>query len=172
MKRVYPKDCHPREVCTKARSVFVYKLNAHNWEWHEQTGTDHGTDIVIELVENNSFTGKKIEGQLKGTTSLCILKNGEISYSLDVKMVNYALNTPNPFVLFLVNISNEDVYYLPIQDYFINNEEKLCALMNNHSTINVHIRPDSIMDKNEKKLMMLAKSVYSYDSSGVLKKYS
>ena len=52
MKSKYPNDCSARVVCTKSRSIFVYKINAETWEWHEQTGTDHGTDIILELCEN------------------------------------------------------------------------------------------------------------------------
>ena len=165
-----PKDCSARAISTRARSLVVYKLNAEKWEWHEQTGTDHGTDMVIELVENEDFVNKKIEAQIKGRTTITVLKNGEISFDLDVKTVNYALGSSNAFVLFLVDVTDEIVYYLPIQDYFIANKDKFKAAENNRTTVNVHISADNIVTNNTEKLVDIAKSVYVGGPSDSLKR--
>ncbi len=170
MARRFPKDCSERAVGTRARSLVIYKLDPESWEWHEQTGTDHGTDIVIELVENEQFTNKKIEGQIKGRTSLNFLKNGDITFDLDVKTINYALSSTSAFLLFLVDVENENVYYLPIQDYFIANPNKFDGAENNKSTVAVHIDKDSILDKNASDLCEIAKSVYVDGPSRKLRK--
>jgi hypothetical protein len=165
-----PRDCSAREVSTRARSIVTYKLDAEKWEWHEQTGTDHGTDMVIELVENENFTNKKIEVQIKGRTSISVLKNGDISFGLDVKTVNYALSSSNAFVLFLVDVTSENVYYLPIQDYFIANPDKFDAVENNKTSVNVHISKDNVLNNEAYELCEIAKSVYINGSSRLLKK--
>lgn len=140
------------------------------WEWHEITGTDHGIDILIELVEDEMFLNKKIEGQIKGRSSLKVLKNGEISFDLDVKTVNYALSSSNAFVLFLVNTTEETIYYLPIQDYFIANPKLFDKAENNDCTVNLHIAPDNILSENDIDLREIAKSVYIDGPSKKLRK--
>lgn len=61
MAGIFPEDCSARAVCTRSRGIFTYQIDAEKWEWHEQTGTDHGTDIVLELSENGVFCGKKLK---------------------------------------------------------------------------------------------------------------
>lgn len=165
-----PKDCTARAVSTRARSIVAYKLNPEKWEWHEQTGTDHGTDIVIELVENEEFTNKKIEGQIKGRTSIDFLKCGDVTFDLDVKTINYGLGSSIAFVLFLVDIINETVYYLPIQDYFIANPDKFYGAENNQSTVRVHIDATNTLNSNTNDLYEIAKSVYVGGPSRNLRK--
>ena len=62
MKGCLPKDCQPRVIGTRSRGIFGYKIDASRWEWHELTGTDHGTDVVLELSDDGLFSGKRIEG--------------------------------------------------------------------------------------------------------------
>lgn len=165
-----PKDNSARAVSTRAKTLVVYNLNAEFWEWHEMTGTDHGTDIIIELVENGEYSNKKIEGQIKGRSSLKILKDGNISFDLDVKTINYALSSSTAFVLFLVDTTEEMVYYLPIQDYFIANSQLFESAENNDSTVTLHISPDSIVCNNDSDLREIAKSVYVDGPSKRLRK--
>ena len=163
-----PKDCSARAIGTRARSLVVYKLNSEKWEWHEQTGTDHGTDIGIELVENEEFVNKKIEGQIKGTKCLKKLLNGDITFNMEIKTVKYALNSIHTFVLFLADVSNETVYYLPLQDYFIDNPDKLDIIEKNNKTVTVHIGCKNILNDKADELCMLAKNIYSGYSGGKL----
>ncbi len=160
MSRKLPKDCSARTVCTRSRGIFAYQLDAEKWEWHEQTGTDHGTDIVLELSENGTFTGKKIEGQIKGRAKIDYLKSGRITFDLDVKTVNYALGNSNAFVLFLVDVNKEKIYFLSLQDYFITNPDKICAAKNNETSVTVHLDPDENLVDAGDNLVEIAKSVY------------
>lgn len=66
----YPKDCPARAIGSAARALFPSKLNSQHWEWHEMTGTDHGTDMIIEYIENEEFHNRKVECQIKGTVSM------------------------------------------------------------------------------------------------------
>jgi hypothetical protein len=162
----FPKDSNSREVCTRARGLVVYKLNSHYWEWHEQTGSDHGTDMVFELVENGEFTNRKIIGQIKGRTEITYLKDGMISFDFDVKTVNYAINSSNSFLLFLADVVNEIVYYLPIQEYFMQYPEKLKAARENKETVSVHINSSSILNYDSEELLALAKVTYFVNTCG------
>ena len=155
-----PEDCPSRIICTKSRGIFAYQIDPCRWEWHEQTGTDHGTDIVLELSDGECFSGKIIEGQLKGRTQIEYLKNGNIKFDLEVKTINYALNKAYPYVLFLVDVTEETVYYLAIQDYFIDNPERFKAAENNKSTVTLHISPDNTLTENPNELVAIANRVY------------
>ncbi len=156
-----PKDCSARAICTRSRGIFAYQLDAERWEWHEQTGTDHGTDIVLELVEDGEFCGKKIEGQLKGRTKIEYLRSGKIRFELEVKTINYALSSSNAFVLFLVDVTGEKTYFLPLQDYFIANPDKIDAAGNNDTTVTVHLNVDDNLVDNGDTLIEIAKSIYA-----------
>ena len=163
MQKRLPKDVPARVVATRARSLVAYKLDAQMWEWHEQTGTDHGTDMMIELVEGEVYTNRKIEIQIKGRTTLTHLSTGDISIEIDVKTVNYALSSANAFVVFLVDVTKEDVYYLSIQEYFIHNPEKLKAASNNKASINLRIPAGNIINGNVEELCSIAKNTYIFD---------
>ena len=116
------------------------------------------------------FSNKKIEVQIKGRSSIYKLKNGDISFGLDVKTINYALGSSNAFVLFLVDIEEEIVYYLPIQEYYISNPDMFSAIENNSSTVNVHINTQNVLNVNADELCDLAKRVYVNGPSRELKR--
>lgn len=119
----FPKDCSARAICTRARSIVPYRLDSEVFDWQELTGTDHGTDMVIEYVEEGIFRNYKLECQIKGTTEPNFLRNGDLSFALDIKTIGYALGCPRSFILLLVDVNREDVYYLPLQHYFIENKD-------------------------------------------------
>lgn len=159
---IYPKDCNTRKICSKARAIFPNKLNLDYWEFHEITGTDHGTDMIIEYIENDEFKSYKIECQIKGTTIMKKYKTkNNISYPLDVKTINYALNCKNAFILVVVDIITEEVYYITLQDYFIANRDCFESLNKNTSTINIHMfESDKLTKENDDDLRAVAKSTY------------
>lgn len=167
-----PKDCPSRVIGAKARAIVHYAIPAENWEFHEMTGSDHGIDCSIELVEDNEFMNKRIEGQIKGTRNIHFLKDGSISFAMDVKTINYGLESPTAFVLFLVDVDEEIVYYLPIQDYFVSDKSRFEQLANNQKTINLRVPTDNIIGSNDFELQQIAKSVYVGGPSNSLHRVS
>lgn len=171
MDLIYPLDTETRSISTRARSIAVNKVNSDHWEWGEKTGTDHGTDLELEYSENGKFTGKKIIAQIKGTKKISILQNGQISFAFEVKTINYALNTPDPFVLLLVDVINDVMYYLPIQEYFLNNPALIDSFHENKSTFTVHIDPNQVLNyDNDEDLCKLTNYIYLGGSSNKLRK--
>lgn len=156
----FPKDCNSRVIGSVARQQVHAAFNAVNWEYHEITGTDHGIDCTIELIESEEWHNHKIEGQIKGTKSPNIISDGTFSFSMDVKTINYGLSSANAFVLFYVDVAKENVYYLPIQDYFIANPAMFDKLDNNKATLNVRISKDNLVTSDDFELQEIAKSVY------------
>lgn len=156
-----PRDCTERVIGAEARKMVHFQFPSEHWEYHEETGRDTGRDCVIELVENDQFINKKIEGQIKGTRKPKILDGGSFfTFPLDIKTINYGLSSSAAFVLFYVLVDEGTVYYLPIQDYFIANPDLFDRLQRNEKTMNVHIPLDNIVSDNDFELQQIAKSIY------------
>lgn len=126
-----PKDSHSRVIGAEARQIVHSSFDVEHWEYHETTGTDHGLDCIIELVENEEWGNKKIEGQIKGTKCPYILKNKKmISFPFDIKTINYGLGSSITFVLFLVDVITKTVYYFHCKIILLLTQYCLIALRN------------------------------------------
>lgn len=89
---------------------------------------DYGIDYEIEIVNDEFVSGNRIWIQLKGKeiihirTKELIDPSGEkieknyISYSLSVDYIQYILSCGFPVLLFVVDITGEQCYWLPIQN--------------------------------------------------------
>lgn len=166
-----PKDCHARVIGAEAWKLVHYKFPSKNWEYHEQTGRDNGLDCVIELVENEEWNNKKIEGQIKGTMNPNLLKDDKsFSCEISTKTVLYGLSSSIAFVIFYVDVKNESVYYLPLQDYFISNPKNYEKLEKNRQNISIHIPIDNIVSNDDFDLQQIAKSTYVDGPSRKLRK--
>lgn len=156
-----PKDDSNRVTGAKGRQLVHSAFPAERWEYREITGVDRGIDCEIELVENDEFTGKKIQGQIKGTSAPKKLKTeNAFSFPFETKTILYALNQPSAFVLFYADVVAKAVYYLPIQDYFIANPAYFDKLDTTQEKINVHIPCDNVVSEEDFDLQQIAKSVY------------
>lgn len=166
-----PKDCEQRVIGSTARGIVHYKFPKKNWEYHEVTGSDHGIDCIIELIENEEYQNKKIEGQIKGSKNpKQLAKEACFSFSMEIKTIIYGLSSSSAYVLFFVDNSTENVYYLPIQDYFISNPQLFDTLETDQKTLNVHVPIDNIVSENDFELREIAKSVYVEGPSRKLRK--
>ena len=156
-----PQDCPARVIGAEARKLVHYIFPSEHWEYHEPTGVDNGLDCTIELVEQEEWINKKLECQITGTRSPKRMKYKNcFSLSLDVKTISYGLSSANAFVLLYVDVDSEEVYYLPIQDYFIANPSLFDQLKQNQSKMSVHIPCDNLVSDNDLKLQQIAKSTY------------
>ena len=98
---------------------------------------DYGVDLEIEIVDQNLVTGNRIWVQLKsqqtikkssttfrlkesypeiGVSDDQKLSVEYIPYSLSTKELEYSLQCPFPLLLVLVDISSNEVFWLPMQD--------------------------------------------------------
>lgn len=166
-----PKDCSARVIGAEARKLVHYIFPSEHWEYREQTGNDNGVDCTIELIEQEEWTNRKLEGQIKGTRNPNKMKSKRcFSLPLDVKTITYGLGSAIAFVLFYVDVESEEVYYLPIQDYFIANPALFDQLENNESKMSLHIPCDNLVSKNDFELQQIAKSTYVGGPSRHLRK--
>lgn len=156
-----PIDTPQRKVGSKACAIVHYMLDANHWLYREETNIDVGRDCVLELSVDDRWNNDKIEGQIKGTQRIRELSSGTISFSIDTKTINYAICSGNSFVLFLVDVDTEKVYYVALQEYYIANgipSEKL----ETQETISIHISKDHCLNDGDDDLQEVAKSRYSF----------
>lgn len=157
-----PKDSSARVIGADAKRILIYQLKPEKCEQHEQTGVDCGIDIAIDVIKDEEFSGKIINGQIKGTKNLK-KNNGIIKYDFDVKTINYGINQSNVFVLFLVDVTEEIVYFIDIQDYLINHVDKLNKLRSNNCTLRIEIDENSNLTNNSDLLYEMAFRSYYYN---------
>ena len=62
--------------------------------------------------------------------------------------------------MFCVDVDDEIVYYLPLQEYFIQHPDLFERLQNNSSTLAVHVPTDNIVNENDLELQEIAKESY------------
>lgn len=74
--------------------------------------------------------------------------------------INYALSRASSFVLLLVNISDETVYYLPIQEFFIANPSCFDKATGAQEDMTLRISVDNVVTKDDANLQQIAKSRY------------
>lgn len=166
-----PKDVPSRVIGARARQLVHSSFNPEHWEYHEYTGCDRGIDCVVELIEAQSWTNKKIAGQIKGTRSPHKLKTEDaFSFPLEIKTINYGLSSSVAFVLFLVDTETETVYYLPLQDYFISDPSLFDCLKGEQDSLNLHVPCNNIVSADDHDLCQIAKSVYVDGPTSKLRK--
>lgn len=96
----FPNDSPNHRTGERARACVHYYIDANCWEYREETGSDYGRDCILKLFENGEARNKRIEGQIKGSRSPKTLNNGFISFNMPIRTIEYALESPLPFVLF------------------------------------------------------------------------
>lgn len=167
MARVYPKDSEEKLKERESFQIFFSLLDMKTWEYLGSDHNDHGVDYTFEYIEDSEYKGFRILAQLKSRTAP-IFQGTEIVFDFPVKTANYAISCPQPFVFFLIDLTERKAYYLPLQDYFIANQDKMEALENNKKSIRVFLPMDNTLDDEE--LKVVAKSQYTFDEENGLRK--
>ena len=152
-----PKDTPERKTGSKGQAVVHFLLDADHWDYREETGNDYGRDCVIELSEHDEWNNHKIEGQIKGTASPKKVGN-EISFSMPVKTIEYALGSSNAFILFVADTSSNIAYFQCVQQYFIDHKDLFDKL--DQKTITIHIPVSQVLPGNDEQLQQWARTVF------------
>lgn len=165
--RVLPKENENTEKTGRGGMALIhYTLNPDHWEFRLETGADKGRDCAFEYIDENSeWHNGIIRCQVKGTKTPETYKisSGDFSYPIEKKTINYALRSRDAFILFLCDLVNEKVYYLPIQDYFIKNPEEYKRLEKDTKNMNLHIPVKNVVTRTEDAaIVLLANKAYSF----------
>lgn len=162
MKKNYPIDDDNRAAGSRAKGIVHYKFNADHWEYRDYTGVDVGIDCCLELTENDEWTGNIIECQVKGRSKPKFNASKDfISLELKRSTLNYALSRASSYVVLLVDLSDEKIYYLPIQEYFIANPQLFSKLTSDQNDITIRIPVDNVVSEKDEDLQEIAKSRYT-----------
>ena len=167
LARVYGQDTEENRKERRSYQVLFGLMNTDIWSFLGRDNHDHGVDYSFEFIENGEFKGYRILAQIKGS-KVPKIRNSQVVFDLPVKTANYAVGSSQPFILFFVDLLTKCAYYLPLQDYFIANSDKMKSLEKNTSTIRVFIPLDNTIDDPE--LIAIAKSQYSFDEEHGLRK--
>lgn len=167
-----PFDNEPRRTDARACAIVHYGFDANHWQYRELTGADVGCDCELELSEDNKWLGNKIECQIKGTRNLgnYVLADGSvISFPLEIKTINYGLRKANSFVLLLVDVETESIYYRCLQEHFIDDPSLGKKLeKEDASTINIRIPIADCLGVDDSPLQEIARARYAMNGSGEL----
>ena len=164
---IYPKDTDEKRKERKSFQLFYSLVNTDFWVYSGSDQNDHGVDYTFEFVEDEEYRGYRILAQIKSRSNPEI-KNGNVVFDFPVKTANYAIGCAQPFFFFFVNLSTKEVNYLPLQDYFIDNKNKMNALKKNKETVRVFIPLDNRVENEE--LRIIAKSQYTFSEESGLRK--
>lgn len=115
-----PVFTHNQQVGNRSASILksiMQKFCIFNDVGQEQ---DLGIDFTGIVLENNKTTYLCFNAQCKGTEDICkkkLLSGNEFTYSIKVSTINYWKQKKDITLLFLVDASNNDVYWLDVLDY-------------------------------------------------------
>lgn len=140
----------PGEIGTEAGRIFEYKLPS-NWMFRSQEDqNDHGIDGEIEVKNSDGIAqGKEFvfKVQIKGEeNSNFINKNQLLSFNLKTKRLEYYLSFQIPVILFVIEISSENVYWMSIT----NNEELIKKVKTvKTESIQIHLPTNNIIKRRD-----------------------
>ena len=159
---LYPKDTPARKIGSKASSIVHYKFDTEHWIYRPESGPDYGRDCTLELIEDNTWRNHKLECQIKGTLKPKLIQNEKfISQNLDFKTLSYALGSNVSFLLLVVDINTETIYYQCLQDYYQEHKEEIDKKLNRYESINIRIPIKNVTIENDTDLQRLAKIKWS-----------
>lgn len=128
------------DIGDRAMRIFAYQLSPSFKIRSQEDQNDYGIDGEIEEVSFGIASANIFKFQLKGSSSLTYLKDGEVSFQLDVEKILYYSKIDLPVVLLVVDIKKDIVYWEMIQNERL--IEKAFEYKKKGMTkINIHINP-------------------------------
>lgn len=128
----------PKRPIQHIRETASFKIFSsvipNNWIIREVTERDYGIDCYIELVKvNDELSGQLVSIQLKSTDKIVWDKNDKYLLSgIKISTINYWYGFCVPVFIFVVDISNKQVFFVPVKNYIRNHynqyvQEKLSS---------------------------------------------
>lgn len=118
----FPKRVSQHISETSSFKLFSSKI-PDSWIIRELSERDYGIDCYLELVsENNELTGDLVLIQLKAKQKIIWSKDNSVTLSgINIATSNYWYNFPVPVFLFLIDLENKELFYLPINRFIKKN---------------------------------------------------
>lgn len=165
----FPADSESRQTDTRACAIVHYQIDPEHWDYKVETGHDVGCDCILELAEKGFWRGSRIRVQIKGTKNLerYLLSNKrDLSFPLEAKTIGYALNGTDPFVLMLVDIASERVFFEEIHLHFLANPKLRDKLDSGQQKISIRIpTSQQLGTETDADLQAIAKKSFVQDAN-------
>lgn len=165
----FPADSESRRVDSRACAIVHYAIDSNHWEYKLETGGDFGCDAILELSENNYWTGNRVRVQIKGTRHIdryLVSKGAEISFPLSVDTLNYTLTSPESFLLFVVDIESEAIYYCELHEH-LSSHANLVEKMESQQKVSIRFSRGKILESgNDAELQAAARRRFAPDGNG------
>lgn len=165
----FPADSESRRIDSRACAIVHYTIDSSHWEYRLASGRDFGCDAVLELSENNYWTGGRVRLQIKGTRNIeryLVNKNSEISFPLSVDTLNYTISSPESFLLLVVDVESESVYFCELHDY-LKAHDDLAEKMESQKTINIRFPCANVLiSDHDFELQTMAKRCFVSNHNG------
>ena len=100
----------------KAEQLFREFLPPERWIINT-VHRDYGKDFTVELVDNEMASGTNFWVQLKGQSKVRRLKNGNVSFKMESKHVDYFKKLGEPIFLVVVDTTKRTGYWLFLQEH-------------------------------------------------------
>ena len=173
---ILPKEEDMEKTGRGGMGLLHFTINYDHWQFREETGADKGRDCTLEYIDGKEWANRSIQCQVKGSEAIDsykLKKQPCFSYNLEKRTINYALRSSSPFVLFLCDLNDNIVYYLPVQDAFMENEDYYSRLAKDTDSMNLRIPMANIMTReSDEELVELTRATYSFINGRVVKTVS
>jgi hypothetical protein len=151
----------PKEHVLEDKSLLIFSQSIPA-EWiNRPINPDYALDRSIEVVENGNLTGSVFCAQIKGTMHPKVVDDN-ISFSLEVKYLEYYLQKDVPVVLVVVDVLQEKCYWLFLQHYIYEFLDVDAPTWASQRTIAIHIPLKNEITKTVDQLKDIAKGGPTY----------
>ena len=129
----------PQEHVTQTESFNILAQTIPSkWIIRDINNPDYGLDKAVEVVDGTKVTGKELLVQVKGTYVIDI-KDGFVSFSLEVDKLKYYLHRDSPVILTVVDVPSKKCYWLFMQEYIHDVLEQSNPQWRNQTTVTIKI---------------------------------
>lgn len=148
-----------KEIGRRAGRIFEFCL-PDNWLFRSQEDQeDYGIDGEIEITTSeDKATGFIFKAQIKGQEKVTFVESGtKVSFSLSLERLKYYMsNLEIAVVLFVVDVTNETVYWNSLQDDENLRERMQDAMLKDQATIAVHLQTTNVLKRDNINALMQA----------------
>lgn len=151
-----------KEIGRRAGRVFEFCL-PDNWAFRSQEDQeDYGIDGEIEITTpQDKATGFIFKAQIKGQKTVSFIEdNSKVSFSISLERLQYYMaNVEIAVMLFVVDITNEIVYWHSLQDDENLRKRMQDALVKDQDTITIHLQTKNILKRDNINQLMQAVNI-------------